>query len=89
MFDLACVQLENDSFDTLFHSPLKRAATTANIIWGDREGDVVVMPSLREIDLYSFQVPPLTCMVSSCHPPPSTDYPANIPLLFSQRADQP
>ena len=53
---LTTVQLENDKFDTLFHSPLKRAAKTASIIWGDRQGKIVVMPSLREIDLYSFQV---------------------------------
>ncbi len=50
------MQLENDRFDALFHSPLKRAAKTASIIWGDRKGSVTVMPSLREIDLYSFQV---------------------------------
>uniref|UniRef100_A0A061QWF0 Putative phosphoglycerate mutase n=1 Tax=Tetraselmis sp. GSL018 TaxID=582737 RepID=A0A061QWF0_9CHLO len=47
--------LENDNFDVLFHSPLERASRTAEIVWGDREGPVVVLPSLREIDLYSFQ----------------------------------
>lgn len=51
-----CVQLENDKFDVLFHSPLKRAAKTATIIWGSRPGKAVILPTLREIDLYSFQV---------------------------------
>ena len=40
----------------LIHSPLARAAQTAEIVWGDRTGPIQVLPSLREIDLYSFQV---------------------------------
>ena len=40
----------------LVHSPLARAKETAEIIWGDRKGPAHVLPSLREIDLYSFQV---------------------------------
>ena len=50
------MQLKNDNFDTMFFSPLKRAAKTGKIIWGSRPGETVEMPSLREIDLYSFQV---------------------------------
>lgn len=50
------VQLKDDRFDMLFHSPLKRADQTAQIIWDSRQGDVSVLPSLREVDLYSFQV---------------------------------
>lgn len=53
---LLCVQLKDDKFDMLFHSPLKRADQTAQIIWGNRQGAVTVLPSLREVDLYSFQV---------------------------------
>ena len=49
-------QLKDDRFDMLFHSPLTRADQTAQIIWGSREGAVTVLPSLREVDLYSFQV---------------------------------
>ena len=41
----------------LIHSPLERAKETAEIVWNAREGPVKVLPSLREIDLYSFQVP--------------------------------
>ncbi len=52
------MQLKDDRFDMLFHSPLKRADQTAQIIWGSRQGDVSVLPSLREVDLYSFQVRP-------------------------------
>ncbi|BDA42581.1 probable phosphoglycerate mutase GpmB at N-terminal half [Coccomyxa sp. Obi] len=47
--------LKDDKFDALFHSPLARADQTAQIIWGSREGPITVLPSLREIDLYSFQ----------------------------------
>jgi broad specificity phosphatase PhoE len=56
------VQMENEKFDVLFHSPLKRATETAKIIWGSRSGPVVVLPSLREVDLYSFQV----CITLAC-----------------------
>ena len=52
------MQLKDDRFDMLFHSPLKRADQTAQIIWGSRQGEVSVLPSLREVDLYSFQVRP-------------------------------
>ncbi|KAG7671325.1 hypothetical protein Ndes2526B_g02182 [Nannochloris sp. 'desiccata'] len=47
--------LKNWKFDTLFASPLKRAAKTAQVVWGPRQGHAVVLPSLREVDLYSFQ----------------------------------
>lgn len=50
------VQLLEDNFDLLVHSPLARAAQTAEIVWGDRKGKIDVLPCLREIDLYSFQV---------------------------------
>lgn len=36
-------------------SPLARATETADIIWQDSEGPRAVLPSLREVDLYSFQ----------------------------------
>ena len=49
------VQLETDRFGRLFHSPLVRAARTAEIVWGSRAGPIAVLPSLREVDLYSFQ----------------------------------
>lgn len=39
----------------MFCSPLTRAAETAEVVWGSRTGPVTVLPSLREIDLYSFQ----------------------------------
>ncbi len=44
-----------EAFDKLYHSPLQRAAETATIVWGDRTGPISILPSLREIDLYSFQ----------------------------------
>jgi len=49
--------LMNVKYDALHHSPLKRAAETAQIVWGDgRDGSPVhVHASLREIDLYTFQ----------------------------------
>lgn len=53
---MPCLQLLEDTFDVLVHSPLARASETAEIIWGDRQGKVNVLPSLREVDLYSFQV---------------------------------
>jgi 2-carboxy-D-arabinitol-1-phosphatase len=49
------MQLEEEMFDKLFHSPLKRAAETASIVWGNNDGPTAILPSLREIDLYSFQ----------------------------------
>ena len=51
-----CLQLRPERFDMLFQSPLRRSSHTASIIWGDRSGDVTTLPSLREIDLYNFQV---------------------------------
>ena len=53
---LALLQLRSSKFDALIHSPLARAAETAKIVWGPREGPVTVVPSLREIDLYTFEV---------------------------------
>lgn len=47
--------LSGETYDALFHSPLNRAAHTAAVVWGDRQGPVSVLPSLREVDLYSFQ----------------------------------
>ena len=49
------MQLADESFDKLFHSPLQRAAQTAEIVWGDTQSPVSVLPGLREVDLYSFQ----------------------------------
>ena len=48
-------QLSAERFDKLFQSPLRRSSDTAKIIWGPRSGPVTTLPSLREIDLYSFQ----------------------------------
>ena len=50
------VQLRPERFDKLFQSPLRRSSDTAAIIWGDRDGQVTTLPSLREVDLYNFQV---------------------------------
>ena len=50
------MQLQNERFDILIQSPLARAQETAQIIWNNRSGEVVELPSLREVDLYSFQV---------------------------------
>lgn len=61
-------QLKDDNFDVLFHSPLQRADQTAQIIWGSRKGPVAILPSLREIDLYSFQVGLLQCCCFSTLP---------------------
>lgn len=61
----ASLQLVDDKFDLLVHSPLARAAQTAEIIWGNRKGPTNVLPSLREIDLYSFQVCLPTCQTAS------------------------
>lgn len=47
--------LQDWTFDVMFASPLKRAAKTSHIVWGPRQGTVIVLPSLREVDLYSFQ----------------------------------
>ncbi len=52
----SALQLEGWNFTHLFHSPLKRAAQTADIVWGGRPGASSQLASLREIDLYSFQV---------------------------------
>jgi hypothetical protein len=55
---LSCpfLQLRGVSFDALFHSPLDRAQHTAKLIWAGRSASVAVLPSLREVDLYAFQV---------------------------------
>jgi hypothetical protein len=50
-------------FDTLYVSPLTRATQTADIITTGMGLRSVMLPSLREIDLYSFQVMP--CSSSS------------------------
>lgn len=52
---VSVVQLQDDIFGRLFHSPLIRAARTAEIVWSSRAGPISVLPCLREIDLYSFQ----------------------------------
>ena len=49
-------QLRGCDFDALIHSPLARAAETARIVWGDRDGPITELPTLREVDLYAFQV---------------------------------
>jgi broad specificity phosphatase PhoE len=52
------LQLKEDvqKFDTLYVSPLTRATQTADIITTGMGLRSVTLPSLREIDLYSFQV---------------------------------
>jgi len=47
--------LENAKFDATFVSPLKRAQSTAEIVWSASKVKPEVLSSLREIDLYSFQ----------------------------------
>ncbi|XP_044469457.1 probable 2-carboxy-D-arabinitol-1-phosphatase [Mangifera indica] len=47
--------LIDDSFDVCFSSPLIRSKRTAEIIWGNREEEILTDSDLREIDLYSFQ----------------------------------
>ena len=49
------LQLASERFDLLFQSPLRRSSDTAKIIWAQRKGAVKTLPSLREVDLYSFQ----------------------------------
>jgi broad specificity phosphatase PhoE len=50
------LQLKDDSFDVLFVSPLQRAKQTADIVAAGRDLPTTMLPGLREIDLYSFQV---------------------------------
>ena len=47
-------------------SPLARAKRTAEIIWNARKDPMVPIHDLREIDLYSFQVPPVLAGCRSC-----------------------
>ncbi|GAB2263126.1 hypothetical protein Droror1_Dr00004123 [Drosera rotundifolia] len=47
--------LIEESFDVCFASPLSRALRTTEIIWGNREREMILDYDLREIDLYSFQ----------------------------------
>ena len=47
--------LENANFEASFVSPLKRAQSTADIVWQSSDVKPEVLSSLREIDLYSFQ----------------------------------
>jgi hypothetical protein len=48
--------LQDEQYDALYYSSLERASHTAKIVWGSRSGPTVAMPSLREVDLYTFQV---------------------------------
>lgn len=50
------MQLKDDNFDVLFVSPLRRAQQTADIVAASRDLPATMLPALREIDLYSFQV---------------------------------
>ncbi|CAN1171521.1 Probable 2-carboxy-D-arabinitol-1-phosphatase [Linum perenne] len=49
------LMLLDDSFDVCFSSPLTRSKRTAEIIWGNRDEEIITDSDLREIDLYSFQ----------------------------------
>jgi Histidine phosphatase superfamily (branch 1) len=74
-------QLAGEKFNTLFHSPLERARRTAEIIWSDRHDNISVLPSLREIDLYSFQVgPPIH---ASFHPYPCIQFSVRLSVHAS------
>jgi hypothetical protein len=77
-------QLDGNVFGRLFHSPLSRAARTAEIIWGSRSGPVSVLPSLREVDLYSFQVPP-TARAQRAAPLCCTPVPASPGAVLGER----
>ena len=44
------------TFVVIFSSPLIRSKRTAEIIWGDRNEEMISESDLREIDLYAFQV---------------------------------
>jgi broad specificity phosphatase PhoE len=57
------LQLKDDSFDVLFVSPLRRAQQTADIVAAGRDLPATMLPALREIDLYSFQVCVCCCWV--------------------------
>lgn len=56
MLQMPPPQIKDESFDTLFVSPLTRARETADIIAAAAGLTPHVLPALREIDLYSFQV---------------------------------
>lgn len=61
-----CLQLKDDNFDVLFVSPLQRAKQTADIVAAGRDLPANMLPALREIDLYSFQVCSDPCHAVSC-----------------------
>lgn len=51
-------QLSEEAFDAFFCSPLQRAQQTAAVAWGARAplpGGPVLLPALREVDLYGLQ----------------------------------
>lgn len=77
-------QLAADSFSKLYRSPLQRASRTAEIVWGERTGPVVDVPSLREVDLYSFQG--LMKVGAPVHLPlQPASQPDNVPRLDAAR----
>ena len=47
--------LKAAKFDATFVSPLRRAQTTADIVWANATDKPTIVNALREIDLYSFQ----------------------------------
>ncbi|KAJ8641289.1 hypothetical protein MRB53_017983 [Persea americana] len=49
------LMLFGDNFNVCFSSPLIRSKRTAEIIWGDRNEEMISESDLREIDLYAFQ----------------------------------
>ena len=75
---LSPLQLASQHFDQLFVSPLTRCRQTADIIWAPRPasgGAVTVVPQLREVDLYSFQVG--HCGLFETAPPAEAGQPAS------------
>ena len=56
IWNLQCYsQLRDEAFDRMHRSPLARSSLTGEIVWDNRTQPIVDNPSLREVDLYSFQ----------------------------------
>lgn len=49
------MQIKDESFDVLAHSPLSRAAETARVVWAERPGPVHALWALREVDLHGWE----------------------------------
>ncbi|KAL6771387.1 CA1P1 [Auxenochlorella protothecoides x Auxenochlorella symbiontica] len=51
----AAARLRDTHFHAMVHSPLRRAADTAAIVWGERAGPKHALHDLRELDLHSWE----------------------------------